>query len=121
MQLTKTKLQQGVWEGILTGASAQQSPKIEVTHNTTVLSGVETQYNTKEEFWVLRIPIPTEAISDGVHTLLIRDTEADTQLGHVTLLAGDELHGDIRAEMDLMRAELDLLKRAFRRHCVETS
>jgi hypothetical protein len=27
---------------------------------------------------------------------------------------------DIRAEMDLLRAELDLLKQAFRRHCVET-
>ena len=27
---------------------------------------------------------------------------------------------DIRAELSLVRDELDLLKRAFRRHCVET-
>ena len=37
-------------------------------------------------------------------------------------MIGDEVYGvDLRAEMDLMRAELDMLKRAFRRHCVETS
>jgi hypothetical protein len=30
------------------------------------------------------------------------------------------LDEDIRAEVDLLRAELDLLKRAFRRHCSET-
>jgi len=27
----------------------------------------------------------------------------------------------MRVEMDLLRAELDMLKRAFRRHCLETS
>jgi hypothetical protein len=27
----------------------------------------------------------------------------------------------LRAEVDLLRAELDMLKRAFRRHCVETT
>jgi hypothetical protein len=38
-----------------------------------------------------------------------------------TLIAGDVLGDDIRAEVDLLRAELDMLKRAFRRHCVETT
>jgi hypothetical protein len=31
------------------------------------------------------------------------------------------LEEDIRAEVSLLRAELDLLKRAFRRHCAETA
>ena len=35
-------------------------------------------------------------------------------------LAGEALAHDIRAEIDLLRAELDMLKRAFRRHCLET-
>ena len=39
----------------------------------------------------------------------------------LALLAGEALSQDIRAEMALMRAELDLLKQAFRRHCRETS
>jgi hypothetical protein len=30
------------------------------------------------------------------------------------------MEDDLRAEVDLLRAELDMLKRAFRRHCLET-
>ena len=33
----------------------------------------------------------------------------------------EELDDDIRAEVDLLRAELDMLKSAFRRHSVETA
>ena len=38
-----------------------------------------------------------------------------------SLLAGDLLDHDLRAEISLLRAELDMLKRAFRRHCAETT
>jgi hypothetical protein len=31
------------------------------------------------------------------------------------------MEDDLRAEVDLLRAELDMLKRAFRRHCLETA
>lgn len=44
-----------------------------------------------------------------------------TQLGHFTLITGVALGDDIRVEMELLRAELDMLKRAIRRHCVETA
>ena len=36
------------------------------------------------------------------------------------LVAGDALAYDLRTEIALLREELDLLKRAFRRHCLET-
>jgi hypothetical protein len=42
-------------------------------------------------------------------------------LGSFSIVAGDALAEDIRAELSLLRAELDMLKKAFRRHCVETS
>jgi len=42
------------------------------------------------------------------------------KLGHFTIITGVAMEDDIRAEMDLLRAELDMLKRAFRRHCLET-
>jgi hypothetical protein len=35
-------------------------------------------------------------------------------------MAGEVLSDDFRSEVSLLRAELDLLKRAFRRHCLET-
>jgi outer membrane protein assembly factor BamA len=37
------------------------------------------------------------------------------------LIAGEALGDDIRVEVELLRDELDMLKRAFRRHCVETA
>ena len=46
--------------------------------------------------------------------------ETDARLASFTVVMGQPLDEDIRAEMALLRAELDMLKRAFRRHCVET-
>tara|TARA_R110002124_G_scaffold104955_5_gene255476 strand:- start:54 stop:425 length:372 start_codon:yes stop_codon:yes gene_type:complete len=120
LELTKTKMQQGVWQGVITGAD-ETAPKIEVTHQTRKIDGVELAHNDSANHWLLSITIPPEAIADGVQTLMIRDAATNTDLGHITLMAGEVLGDDIRAEMDLLRAELDMLKRAFRRHCVETS
>lgn len=120
LQLTKTKMQQGVWEGIVT-QSGSGVPQVEVTHQGKVLDEVKLVQDPQEKRWILSVPVPRDAIADGVQTLLIRDKVAGDLIGHVTLLAGEDLGGDIRAEMDLLRAELDMLKRAFRRHCLETS
>ena len=120
LQLTKTKMVQGVWQGIITGAG-EDKPNIEVTHEERTVEGTILTHNQSADHWTLSIPIPPSAIADGVQTLIICDTDTDTRIGHVTLLAGDVLGDDIRAEMDLLRAELDMLKRAFRRHCVETA
>lgn len=120
LKLTKTKMMQGVWQGIVT-QSGNGTPDIEVTHQKEVLSGVTLQHDEVAEHWLLSIPIPPEAITDGVQTLIIKDKTADAQIGNVSLLAGEALGDDIRAEVDLLRAELDMLKRAFRRHCLETS
>jgi len=51
---------------------------------------------------------------------LVEDGKTGGKLGSFTVIAGEALGDDIRAEMDLLRAELDMLKRAFRRHCLET-
>ena len=57
-----------------------------------------THLNKEEDLWLLQVPIPEEAIADG-----------------------EALGDDMRVEIELPRAEIDMLKRAFRRHCVETS
>lgn len=119
VQLTKTKMQQGVWQGIITGMG-EDAPRIEVTHENTPVPDIILTHNESADHWTLSIPIPPQAITDGVQTLIIRDLEANEKIGHVTLMAGEALGDDIRAEMDLLRSELDMLKRAFRRHCVET-
>lgn len=49
------------------------------------------------------------------------ETTQGQALGDFSIIAGDAAGEDIRAEMALLRAELDMLKRSFRRHCRETA
>jgi len=116
-KLTKTRLVGGIWEGLLTGHD-DADPKLVVTHKLTVLDDVTVV--REDAGWSVRIPVPSEMISDGAQTFVIRDAQTDDVLNSFTLLAGEGVGEDMRAEVDLLRAELDLLKRAFRRHCVET-
>ena len=120
LQLTKTRMREGVWQGIITGVG-EDPPQIEVTHESTIISDIVLTHNQSADHWALSVPIPIAAIGDGVNTVMIRDTETDVKIGHITLIAGEALEDDILAEMNLLRAELDMLKRAFRRHCVETT
>lgn len=120
LQLTKTNMKDGVWQGVITG-TADAEPRIAVTHENHVVKDVSLTQNEAAGHWVLSVPIPAEAIADGVHTLLIVNQDDNEQVGHITLIAGDAVADDIRAEIELLRAELDMLKRAFRRHCVETA
>lgn len=118
LTLTATRLRRGVWEGVIT-QTGQGVPQIAVTHLTQPVPDID--LTEDGEHWVLRVPIPADAIADGVQTFLITDTSSDTQIGHFTLVAGEALGDDMRVEIELLRAELDMLKRAFRRHCVETA
>jgi hypothetical protein len=52
-----------------------------------------------------------------VQTILVQAGNA--RLAVITLVAGEPLDGDFRAELSLLRAELDVLKRAFQRHVRE--
>ena len=121
LTLTKTRLFEGVWEGVLTSAATRRDqPQIEVTHLEKRLPGVVLAEGPEQGYWVLRVPIPVEALSDGMQTFLIRDAQSGDTLDSFVILAGEALADDIRAEVALLREELDMLKRAFRRHCLET-
>ncbi|MGH1463824.1 MAG: hypothetical protein ACRBBQ_00545 [Cognatishimia sp.] len=118
--LTKTRLFEGIWEGVVSADDLElPMPTIQATYLEQVLEKVVLTELDKGR-WGLRIPIPASTLADGVQTILIRDAIADETLDVITLISGEALAGDIRSEMDLLRAELDMLKRAFRRHCLET-
>ncbi|MEL7256023.1 MAG: hypothetical protein AAGL23_17740 [Pseudomonadota bacterium] len=121
LTLTKTRLIEGVWEGALyRDKSGGSVPKIEVTWAMEQVEGVTVDPLDNGTGWALRVPVPARAITDGVQTFLINDAEGGTVLGQFCIVAGEELSYDIRAEVTLLREELDMLKRAFRRHCLET-
>ena len=116
--LISQRLFEGVWTAIITCASDE--PNISVTHLEKQVHGVTlTKTETKGQ-WELKVPVPVDAICDGVQTFLVTDKKTDDVVGSFSLISGEALGDDIRAEMDLLRAELDMLKRAFRRHCLET-
>lgn len=118
VKLTQTRIRAGVWEGILSGAG-EAPPALEVALRERALAGVTmTPVAGRSGEYAVRVPIPADVLSEGVQTFLIRS--ADTVLAHFTIITGVAMEDDLRAEFDLLRAELDMLKRAFRRHCLET-
>lgn len=119
LELTKTQMRAGVWEGVLTGT--QETPHLLVTHQNNPVADVRVTQSDAENTWLVQVPIPASCIADGLHTVLIADGGSGALLETITLMAGEALGDDLRAEVDLLRAELDMLKRAFRRHCVETT
>jgi len=120
LTLTKTRMLEGVWQGVLTGAG-EDKPDITVAHEDTTVPDFKLVRNDAENYWLLSVPIPASAIADGVQTLLVTDQTTDEKIGQIVIIADDVVSGDLHAEMELLRAELDMLKRAFRRHCLETT
>ena len=117
--LTPLALRAGIWSAV---AESDDEPSLVATYQGHMIDGLEiSAHGEKPGAWLVRVPVPAEAVSDGVHTILVNETGSDDIIGQFSLLAGDALGEDIRAEVELLRAELDLLKRAFRRHCVETT
>ena len=118
--LRQTRIKAGLWEGILTGA--ENHPQLEVLHLETALESLTvTAIAGSPGHWGVVFSIPVQTLTEGVQTFVFRDKHSGAHLTHFTMITGASLDGDIRAELDLLRAELDLLKRAFRRHCVETA
>ena len=118
--LTKTRIRAGVWEGVLSGASA--TPALEVLHLEKPINGLSlTAVPDRAGDWLVRVPIPVDLLSEGVQTFVIRNRANGEKLQHFTIITGVAMEDDMRAEVDLLRAELDMLKRAFRRHCLETA
>jgi len=117
LQCTNGKIHHGVWHGVFVGSDTQ--PDLEVRHLDRTIS--EISISQGEGHWSVQVPIPSDAISDGVHNFAVFNKADGQAIADFTLVAGEPLGDDIRTEVELLRAELDMLKRAFRRHCVETT
>ena len=116
--LTKLRLSGGVWTGRLTGVSGDL-PVLDVLHEGVGL-GEPRVTPDGEGAWLVEVDIPADRLSDGVQTFVVATALDQTTLATIPFVCGAPLADDIRAEVRLLRDELDMLKRAFRRHCVET-
>jgi len=118
MQFINTEIKAGVWRGDLVDAG-DIAPQLRITHLGDPLEGVVCEHDTVNDVWRVTAPIPPALISDGVQTFVVSDA-TDATLGRFTIVCGEPLADDLRAEISLLRAELDILKRSFRRHCSES-
>jgi hypothetical protein len=114
----------GVWEAVLTAAEVPvaeapvaEAPVVEAMHGGRAVEGV-TVAPLGEGRHAVRVPIPAWVVNEGVQTILVQ--AGGTRLAVITLVAGEPLDEDLLAEVSLLRAELDLLKRAFQRHLRES-
>ena len=121
--LTRMRLAGGVWEGLLS-ARDSAAPRLRLRHHDELVGEPETFQAEappgEPSRWLVRFRLPVKRLSDGVQTFVIEDATTGDALAHETIFAGQIIEDDIRAEVALLRAELDLLKRAFRRHCSES-
>ncbi|PQV55715.1 hypothetical protein LX70_03036 [Defluviimonas denitrificans] len=114
--ITAARLRAGQWQGELHRTSAE-TPAFDLYLGAERIGPVEVARGPARDTWHLSVAVPAGLLSDGVQTFLIRDTEDGETLAHFTIVAGEAADADMRAELDLMRAELDMLKKAFRRYC----
>jgi hypothetical protein len=116
--LTRVRLQAGRYEGLLTGGAGTG---LEAVHEGKVVAVARLIPDAdRAGSWRVALELPAEVIGDGVQVITLRSTASGEALDRVTLMAGAPLDEDIRAEVALLRDELEMLKRAFRRHCAET-
>ena len=114
-------LRGGVWRGVIDGA-AEPGP-LAVVHRGERVAVAEVQRLADGSGWAVTAPLPLDRLTDGATSFLLvaDDGGADApapgarRLGVLPVVSGAPLDADLRAEMELMRAEIDLLKREFRR------
>lgn len=114
-------LKAGIWSGILT---AKATPgRVFLTHLGEVVSVARVE-NAGQGQWRISVDLPSGLLADGVHSFILLTDEGEgseavlpdaTQLDRLHVMAGAPLDDTLLAEVQLLRAELELLKREFRR------
>ncbi|MEH6785950.1 MAG: hypothetical protein V7673_01390 [Paracoccus sp. (in: a-proteobacteria)] len=108
----------GIWRGTLTGSL---SGRLCIAHEGEVVAEARAT-GPDGGPWQIEVELPGSVISDGITSLLLLACEAGMApgpgapvLGRLDLRAGQPLAQDVLAEIALLRAELELMKREFRR------
>lgn len=115
--LTRLRLAAGTWEGRLTGPVGADPPVLVATWRGGEIGSPDLAADGAGT-WRASLILPVRVISDGTHTLAIGPRGGDP-LCLETLAFGDPLEADLRAELSALRTEVEVLKRALRRHLAE--
>lgn len=114
-------LKAGAWSGVLTAETAPG--RVFLAHLGEVVS-IAHLTEAGEGQWQVSVDVPPGLLADGINTLILladngEESEAPqsdaVQLDRLNVMAGAPLDDSLLAEVQLLRAELELLKREFRR------
>jgi hypothetical protein len=115
--LTRLRLAAGTWEGRLTGPAGAEPPALTATSDGADIGEPRLASEAPGQ-WKVTLILPASLMNDGTHTLAIGQRGGDP-LCLETLAFGDPLEADLRAELSALRTEVEVLKRALRRHLAE--
>jgi hypothetical protein len=116
--LTPVRLQGGRYEGVYSGAPGAG---LEAIHEGRVVAVARLSPDEAAPGrFRVAVDLPPEVIGEGVQVITLHSTLSGAALDRITLMSGAPLDEDIRAEVALLRDELEMLKRAFRLHVAET-
>lgn len=107
-----SRLEAGTWTLRLEGPP--QPPEIEFLHRQRPLGPVTLR--REGGAWLVRIRLPRAILSDGLNSVQAAERASGAVLASLHVAAGAPVPEDMAAELALLRDELALLKRAFRRH-----
>lgn len=120
--LVPVRMHAGRYEGVLTVDNPSMAHGLEAVHEGKVVAvATLIQDEIRPTDWRVAIDLPASLIADGVQVIAIRSVTSGAVLDRITLMAGAPLDEDFRAEIALLRDELEMLKRAFRSHCAQTA
>jgi hypothetical protein len=113
-RLDRLALAAGLWQGRLTGPEGAEPPPLAAT-----CAGVELPAPRTEAAgagrWTVSLALPPTIMTNGTQILAIGPPGGDP-LCLERLAFGDALGGDLAAELAALRTEVEVLKRALRRH-----
>ena len=116
LKLTRLRIEAGTYHGVLHTRSSEAVPQVGAFLRGDPVGVVSlTPIEGKMQDLKLELQLHAKILEDGVQRIILVESTTDTILDSFTLILGNSDAEDLRAEVALLRAELDLLKKAFRR------
>ena len=99
--------------GLLTAEDSDTFPSFSVELNGAVVEGTRVSAGPSDREWVIDIPIPNHGLGMAFIPLIFVEGNS-APVGSFCISAGRAMEYDLKAEVALLREELEILKRAFR-------
>lgn len=116
MRFDSHGISNGCWSGELIAATPPA--RVALVHRGNAVAQASLRQIGPDR-WILSADLPGTVVDQGAQAVALvagDPGDAGSQvLGHLTLVAGTVIADDVLAEVAQLRAELDLLKREFRR------